>query len=206
MDKAREWLKLNQKEILQLYNDELFKESWNKYAIGNTSAWEMESLCFYHGDHELKYVDMNKYGLSNFSDLHSCEVESYWKKGGTSIPIYRLYRIAGTVLSKNDNKRTVSLLTTDGVVSVKFTRDYYAMFKKQISQVQPDGSKKVIEKSWFKRGTMLMVTGYRRDDQFVGKTYTNTATHQLYKITEVVGDEIKLQHDRNEGIEEDYED
>ena len=70
------------------------------------------------------------------------------------------------------------------------------MFKKQISQVQPDGSKKVIEKSWFKRGTMLVIQGFRRDDQFVAKNYSHTQGHQLYKITNVVGDEIQLQHER----------
>ena len=48
------------------------------------------------------------------------------------------------------------------------------MFKKQISQIQADGSKKVIEKSWFKRGNKLMITGFRRDDTFVAKTYANT--------------------------------
>ena len=71
-----------------------------------------------------------------------------------------------------------------------------------------DGTKKVIEKSWFKRGTKIMVTGFRRDDQFIGKVYSNTEGHQLYKITDVIGDSIKLQHERKTGgktIEEDYE-
>ena len=83
------------------------------------------------------------------------------------------------------------------------------MFKKQISQIQPDGTKKVVEKSWFKRGTMLMITGFRRDDMFVAKTYASTSTHQLYKITDIVGDEMKLQHERmtsSGDLVEDYED
>ena len=53
-----------------------------------------------------------------------------------------------------------------------------------------------------------MVTGYRRDDQFVGKTYASTTTHQLYKITDIVDDKFKLQHERmtSQGIlEEDYD-
>ena len=70
------------------------------------------------------------------------------------------------------------------------------MFKKQISIMGNDGHRHVIEKSWFSRGNMIMVTGFRRDDMFVGKTYKNTGGHQLYKITEVVGDQIKLQHER----------
>jgi hypothetical protein len=55
---------------------------------------------------------------------------------------------------------------------------------------------------------MLIITGYRRDDQFVGKTYANTQAHQLYKITDVIGNEIKLQHERasaNGSFEEDYD-
>ena len=197
MNIPREWLKANQEEILNKYNTELFKETWKKYAEGSLSHWEMQSLCFYHGDHELKNVDMNKYGLTDFFSLPSePQVDYFFKRGNHQIPIYKLYRIIGTVLAKNDTKCSISLLTTTGVVSVKFTRDYYAMFKKQISQIQPDGSKKVMEKGWFGRGNMLMITGFRRDDQFVGKTYKNTGSHQLYKITEVNGNEIKLQHER----------
>lgn len=196
MDPARDWLKSTQEETLKKYNTMLFQEMWSKYAEGTESHWEMESLCFYHGEHELANIDMRKYDLSNFCDLESNEVEYFFKRKNVQIPIYKLYRIIGTVIAKNDNTHTVTLLTTTGVVNVKFTREYYSMFKKQVSQVQPDGTKKVIEKSWFKRGTMLMVTGFRRDDQFVGKTYQSTPTHQLYKITNIVGDEMKLQHER----------
>ena len=204
MDVARDWIKANHDDILNEYNMMLFKEEWDKYASGSTSAWEMAALCFYHGEHELANVNCARYGIVNFNDLSKdSAVDYYFKKGGRQLPIYKLSRIAGTVLAKNDNKCIVTLLTTTGVVDVKFTRDYYAMFKKQISQVQPDGTKKVVEKGWFRRGNMLLITGYRREDTFVGKTYKNTAGHQLYKIVEVVGDEIVLQHDRYTGIEED---
>ena len=53
-----------------------------------------------------------------------------------------------------------------------------------------------------------MITGFRRDDMFVGKTYANTETHQLYKITEVNGDSIKIQHERvstDGSLEEEYD-
>jgi DNA polymerase-3 subunit alpha len=210
MDVARDWLREHQTETLEKYNQALFLETWEKYAKGTLSHWEMESLCFYHGDHELKDVNVNKYGLADFNKLQSCEVDYYFKRNGREIPIYKLYRIIGTVIAKNDTKHIVSLLTTSGVVSVKFTKDYYAMFKKQISQIQEDGTKKVVEKSWFKRGTLLMITGFRRDDMFVGKTYANTEGHQLYKITEINGDSIKLQHERfsSDGAlrEDDYDD
>ena len=208
MDKARDWLKEKQEEILNSYNDLLFKELWDKYAANTQSAWEMEALCFYHGDHELKDIDMELYDLVDFNNLESNEVEYYFKRGGKQIPIYKLYRIAGTVLSKNDTRHMISLLTTTGVVTVKMSAEQYAKYKKQVSQVNPDGTKTVIEKSWFKRGTMLMFTGYRRDDQFVTKTYSNTPTHQIYIIDEVNGSQMKLRHERylpQGGIEEDYE-
>ena len=197
MDAARDWLKANHDEVLEEYNKILFKEAWDKYAEGNTSKWEMDSMCFYHGKHELADVDMNKYGIVDFNSLPTePEVDYFFKRGGHQIPIYKTNRIMGTVLAKNDNKSSIILLTTTGVVTVKFTRDYYAMFKKQISQVQADGKKKVIEKSWFKRGNKLMITGIRRDDMFIAKTYKSTNSHQLYKIDEVIGTDIKIRHER----------
>jgi DNA polymerase-3 subunit alpha len=208
MDPARDWLKATQAETLKTYNTMLFQEMWNKYAEGTESHWEMESVCFYHSPHELKDIDVYKYDLSDFNKLESNEVDYFFQRKGVQIPIYKLYRIVGTVIAKNDNKSSVVLLTTTGVVNVKFTRDYYSMFKKQVSAVQPDGTKKVIEKSWFKRGTMLMITGFRRDDTFVAKTYAATPTHQLYKITDIVGDEMKLQHERMTSsgeLEDDYD-
>lgn len=210
MDAARDWLKANQQEMLKTYNLSLFKEMWDKYAAGTTSKWEMDSLCFYHGEHELANVNTYKYGIKDFFSLSpEPEVDYFFKKAGNKIPIYKLHRIIGTVIGKNDNKSTVTLLTTTGVTTVKFSREYYAMFKKQISQIGADGKKHVVEKSWFTRGTMIMVTGFRRDDMFVGKTYAATEGHQLYKIVEIVGNDIKLQHERFTPAgsleEEDYE-
>ena len=206
MNVAREWLKENQREVLDNYNKMLFMETWNKYASGSTSHWEMEALCFYHGDHELKNVDFRKYNIVDFNSLVPNEVDYFFNKGQKQIPIYKLNRIAGAVLSKNDNRHTITLLTTTGVVNVKFNAEYFSIFKKQISQVQPDGSKKIIEKSWFKRGTLLMITGYRTDDGFKAKTYAATIGHQLYLITNIINGDIKLQHERkisNNSFEED---
>ena len=52
-------------------------------------------------------------------------------------------------------------------------------------------------------------TDHLSDIQFVGKTYASTKTHQLYKVTDIIGDEVKLQHERftpSGAMEEDYED
>ena len=197
MDEARNWLKENQDEVLNQYNNLLFNETWNKYATGNISAWEMESLCFYYHEHELANIDKHKYGIVNFSTLsYEPEVDYFFKRAGRDIPIFKLYKIAGTIISKNNTKASVAILTTDGVVNVKFTKEYYAMYHRQISEVQADGSKKVLEKGWFSRGTKIMVTGYRREDTFVAKTYKATSTHQLYRIMNVEGRNITLEHER----------
>ena len=197
MDITRNWLRENQEKILNQYNNLLFNETWNKYAIGNISAWEMESLCFYYHKHELSNVNKYKYGIVNFFSLsYEPEVDYFFKRAGRDIPIFKLYKIAGTIISKDNTKASVVVLTTDGVVNVKFTKEYYAMYNRQISEIQPDGSKKVLEKGWFSRGTKIMVTGYRREDTFVAKTYKATPTHQLYRIVKVEGANIKLEHER----------
>ena len=198
MDGARTWIQQNHNQILEDYNTLLFQEAWKKYAGGNISAWEMEALCFYYHEHELKNVDTYKYGIVDFFDLPSePEVDYFFKRNGKEIPIYKTFKIIGTVIGKNDARSSITLLTTSGVVSVKFTRDYFAMFNKQISEKQEDGTKKVLEKGWFQRGVKVMITGFRRDDQMVAKTYSKTVTHQIYKILEIKDNgELILEHQR----------
>ena len=197
MEDAKVWMKAHQAELLEMYNAELFKEMWDKYATGNISSWEMDALCFYYNDHELKNVDMGKYGIVDFDSLpREPRVAYRYNRNGQSLPVFELTRIAGTVVSKNDMRHTISLLTTTGVVTVKFTKDYYARAGRQISEVGSDGKKHVQEKGWFVRGTKLLVTGFRREDTFVAKTYKNTSGHQLYKITDVYGDSLELIHTR----------
>ena len=203
MDSVREWLQFEQQDVLKQLNLKLFQEEWNKYAEGNISYWEMKSLCFYYHDHELKNVDNKFYGIVDFNSLSSSPtVDYFFKRNGKQIPIYKLQKIAGTVIGKNDTRHIVTLLTTTGTVNVKFTRDYYAMFNRQISEVNNEGIKKVKEKGWFTRGNKLLVTGYRRDDTFVAKKYKSTSGHQLYLITNVNGRRIELTSTRY-GMEED---
>lgn len=201
MDKMRNWMTQNQTEILNDYNAKLFEEEWKKDASGSISAWEMETCCFYYHEHELANVDTEKYGISNYFDLpEEPEVDYFFKRGGREIPIFKLHKIIGTVLCKNDTKSTISLLTTQGVVNVKFSKEYYANFKKQISRKNNDGTKTIIEKSWFRRGCKLMLTGYRTGDTFRTKAYKNTPTHQLYLIEDLSpdGKEMILRHERAE--------
>lgn len=190
MQEVSNYFKKNQKEILEQYNNYLFKEQWNKYANGNISAWEMESLGFYAHEHELINVDKNKYGIVDYKALPSEPVaERYYKKNGIEFPVFKTTRIIGTVIAKDNIKSIVSILVPNGgIVDVKFNRDYYAKYNQRLSELQEDGTKKVIEAGWFQRGALIMVNGFRRGDNFVARANKKTNSHQLYKITEVHDD------------------
>jgi len=186
MDIAREWIKDNKDELLKKLNIDVFKEDWEKYAEGNISKWEMQSVCFYYHDHELINLDNDKYGIVNFFDLsEQPEPVHFIPRGGAMIPIYKIETIAGTCIAKDKIKSTITLLTVDGVVTVKFRKEYFTVFDKRISQKQADGKKKIIENSWFERGTMLMIKGIRRGDDFIPKKYSNMKCHELYKINNI---------------------
>ena len=204
MDVVRNFINTNKENLLNTMNKIIFKEEWDKYASGSISAWEMEVLGFYYHKHELQDIDMDKYGLSYWEDLpEEPEVDYTFKRGKSIIPIYKLNRICGTVIAKDKNKSIVYLLTTDGVVNVKFRKEYFALFDKRISQKQPDGKKKIMENSWFSRGSMIIVQGIRRGDDFIPKKYAKTPTHQLYKIINLTdNNEIEITSTRVKGDEE----
>lgn len=201
MDKVRQYFADNQKEILYNLNKFIFAEDWEKYAKGSYSAWEMEVMCFYYHEHELAHINKRKYNIQNFFDLPEEPIVEKTTRYGT--PIYHLHRIFGTCIAKNKTKGSISLLTPEGVVEVKFRNEYFSLFDKQISERDSNGKKKVIEKSWFNRGNMLMITGIRRGDSFIPKKYSSTPGHQLYRIDKINGEDITLQFTRAQGESED---
>ena len=203
MDILRNWIANDKDEILYALNTKIFMEDWEKYATGTISAWEMEVLCFYYHEHELAHVNNDRYGFVDFFELPEDPViEKTFKKGDKEIHIFHLNRICGTCIAKNKTKSTVTILTTTGVVNVKFRKEYFTLFDKQISARQPDGTKKIMEKSWFNRGNMIVVTGIRSGDDFISKKYASTGGHQLYKIDEIYSNgELKLLDSRYQGEE-----
>ena len=91
-------------------------------------------------------------------------------------------------IAKNKTKSTVTLLTTPGVVNVKFRKEHFTLFDKQISERGVDGVKHVIQKSWFNRGNMIVVQGIRSGDDFIAKKYQSSGGHQLYRIEKIQED------------------
>lgn len=184
----KEWL--TAPDTLRKLNERLFMNEWNDCAAGTISKWEMDSLSFYYTEHELAHVDNDKYGIVKFIDLpEEPEVVGMMKFRNGERPKFKLNYIAGTVLDKNKNKHTVTLLTTDGVVTVKFYDGAFAHYNKQISKQRPDGTKETIEKSWFTRGNKLVLCGYRRGSQFKPHRYKDSPVgHTVMLITDIKED------------------
>lgn len=192
--------------VLEIYVNNLL----SKYCEGNTSAWEMDSLSFYHSKHELADLDADSYGISAWETIpddpvvESTEQKTNKKGEVTEFVKYRLYKIAGTVLDKNANGHSITLLTPGGVATVKFYDGAFVHYNKQVSVVDEEsGKKKVVEKSWFDRGTKLLITGIRRGDTFFPKRYFDSVyQHTVCKIESVSEDgkymELKYDRERSE--------
>ena len=198
MEPMRTYLKSHTKEMLDKLNYSYYKELEDKYAEGNISKWEMSSLSFYSHPHELDYCN------TQFADFYSKPEEpriarTFPAKDGGLIKIYELSIFGGVVIDKNKTKNTVTLLTQTGVVNVKVYKNQFAAYDKQISVVGEDGKKKVIEKSWFSRGTLLVVQGFRRGQDLVLKAYKDSIYPVISKIEKINQDgSLELQYERKE--------
>lgn len=190
MDKVRAFIKSHYDELLTAMNNRLIKDLWDKYCSGSISKWEMDSVSYYSHDHELKNVDEYMYGFVDFFDLpENPDIDKIITIKGKQVPLFKLSRIIGTVLDKDKMKKTVTLLTKTGVVTVKIYGAVYTHYDRQISEKNPvTGKKKVIEKSWFTRGNKIIVTGIRREDGFLAKKYSRTPYHLVELIDKVNSD------------------
>ena len=201
MDDIRDYIKANHDQKLAELNSILLKEIWDKYCKGNISKWEMDSISFYYHAHELDVVDDSLYGFTDFYSLpEEPQIEKIINIKGSNVPLYRISRIAGTVLDKNKNKSTVTLLTKTGVVQVKVWQNQFSKYDRQISEKLPSGKKKVVEKSWFARGNKIAVVGIRRGDTFVPKRYASTPYEGLFNLITSIEDtgELRFRFDREE--------
>ena len=199
MDIIRPYIKKNNEQLLTAVNNKLVADVWNKYCLGTISKWEMDSVSFYSHEHELAAADLGEYLITDYFDLsENPEVERVIPIKGKQVPIFKLYRIAGTVLDRDKAKKSVTLLTTSGVVTVKIYGGVFEQYDKQISERGPDGKKHVIEKSMFTRGNKIIVTGIRQDDNFIAKTYSRTPWHKVEQIIGIDGTRLIIKANRAE--------
>ena len=180
-----DWAKTE--EAVETYNKMIIDEDLkSKYT--SVAQWEIESLNYYYGDHIMSNCSLENHGVEDFFDLSEIPrvKEKRKSKKGFEYNVYNSYRIAGTVVHKDKGKHIVYLLTPTGVVPVKYRDGAFSHYDKQISEVQSDGKKKVLSKSWFGRHTHLMIEGYRRDDQFIPYVdKTTEGKHTTMRIIEI---------------------
>lgn len=177
-----EWL--NSDDMIGMYNTALRNETYKHYVKCPESHWSFDTLNFYD-KHELSVVNDSDYGIVNFfNQPEDPEAYDYYFRYGKNrqqipMPKYVINRISGTVLGKNKDKHILVLLTEFGVVKVKFNKGQFIHYSQRAT-----GSK-----SWFERGTLLLIAGFRDGDIWRAKTYNDSIyKHTVNKIIEITND------------------
>jgi DNA polymerase-3 subunit alpha len=185
MEGFKEWI--IKENTLKQYNEYLYNKTWNKYAEGTISKWEMDSLCFYYTQHELKNSNLSEYNIVNFFELPENPkiVDTYTRKG-IQHPKFEITRIIGTILEKNKYKHNVTLLTINGVVNIKMYDGAFNNYDRQVSKINEDGSKTIVEKSWLSRGNIVLFAGYRVGNVFRPYRYTDTIYPHTVTLVESI--------------------
>lgn len=186
MMELKEYINKNQEKLIDKLHAAEIDEVWQQYCGGTLSTWEMDTLGFYYHDHDLLNTYHPEFKFGDFYEMSEIPIPSeYHEYKGRKVPVFELQTIYGTVLDKNSYKHTVILLTPTGVVNVKCVAEQYSKYDKQLSQPNPEtGKKEVIERSWFKRGTNLIVNGWRNADQFMARGRQAEGKYPIYKILE----------------------
>lgn len=186
MMELKEYINKNQEKLIDKLHAVEIDEVWQQYCSGTLSTWEMDTLGFYYHDHDLLNTYHPEFRFGDFYQMSEIPIPSeYNEYKGRKVPVFELQTIYGTVLDKNSYKHTVVLLTPTGVVNVKCVAEQYSKYDKQLSQPNPEtGKKEVIERSWFKRGTNLIVNGWRNADQFMARGRQAEGKYPFYKILE----------------------
>ena len=179
------------KAYQQLLQENFIRETKAKYCEGNIAHWEFDTACCYFNEHELQYVNEGLYNVRDFNKLPEISIDK------------KLCTVLGTVVSSNNTRHTVSLLTKYGIVDVKFYSSSYTNFNQRISVVDPVTKKKtVLDESWFKRGSILIVAGNRNENLFTAKNdYSSGVNRGLGKVEKINKDgtlEIRYSRKRRE--------
>lgn len=187
-DQLKEWLQ--SPEVIKEYNKKSIIAAYQTLDCVDVDRWAMQSTSYYHNNgHELKNLDFQRYGISEFSSLPEEPVFVEKNYGKRSWRQYEISAIAGTLIAKDDIKHIITLLTTAyEVVNCKLTREAYAHYKRVIST--GSGKDKIVyDDAWIQRGSLLIVCGYRNGDDFRCKKYKNSVyDHQMILIKKVYED------------------
>lgn len=183
---------INKIEFLKTYNEQAIKARMReKLPNMNVNHWSFEALSYYSNEHELACIDADRYNVTTFDKLPTEPVFVTKKYGKREWRQYQLSRIMGTVISRNDAHHSITVLdSNNNVVQVKLDSHAFPFYKMVISEQHADGTKTVMDTSWFTRGQGLVLTGYRSEDTFRVKSYKNSIfPHKLQKILTINEDD-----------------
>lgn len=202
---------INKKEFDKIYNKEMVplkneiskpnygeliartkrRKIWVEECLGTISRWEMLTLNNYFSGHEIDSMPIKEYfTYSIYNSLpEEPEVTPRKLRSGTIIQDPVLTSVAGTVIDKNKAKSIISLLTEDGVITVRIPKGKFKYYDEKLTV---NG---VTEKSWFDRGSVLVIKGFRRNSEFVNRKKFNDKT-SIYKITSYTKTNLQIRDSR----------
>lgn len=196
---------MNNESIIKEFNKKNWQNEYlNLVKTENQEMWYFDTVSYFPEKHVLWGIDKNFYNIQDYKDLPQEPqfIEKSDKSGKRTWRIYDLSKIAGCVLSRQDDKHYLNVLTTDGkVVIVRFNAGQYAYYKRDIAETDEYEA----DKSWLSRGSILIISGYRRgEDEFVAKKYRNSIyRHSVIKVTNINPDRsLDLQFDRIDKLDE----
>ena len=182
--KLTDWL--SSEDSVNAYNLFLKRQNWLKHCLGSKEKWEFEALSCYINKHEIDNIPLHNYFVvDNYEELSSepIVVEKRITRNGNEICTYKTNVIAGTVIDKNKGKGSITLSTPNGVVDVKIGKERFIEYDRVLD----------IDKSWFDKGTSLVIIGYRRDNTFIPKTYkTSIYKHNIMRVNNYDSKNVNL--------------
>lgn len=141
---------------------------WRDNCLGTDEQWYFESLYYYPTEHFLSKSDLNK--IVTYRGFNDCDENPkpirIVKTKKYKYPIYPSETIVGTVIDKISAKKAIVLLTTNGVAHIKLGEKLFSKYGKTTSVTNIKGQPPVVDKSWFDRGTNLVIRGTRKMNDF----------------------------------------
>lgn len=178
----KDWLRT--KEALDIEVRVRRNKFWRENCSQTVENWFFETLNYYPYEHFLTKTNLGAlFDFKSFNELPAVpQVKTL--VGKKKYKIYETYEIAGSVVAKNNVKKTIDLLTPDGLAICKLGDDLFAKYNKIIK------NDNIKESSWFERGTNLILLGTRIGNEFRVKRVKD-ATSVLKIVSQ--GYKIKLQ-------------
>ena len=197
ISRLKEWV--NTPEVISEFSKVKMREFWSANCMGSIESWEMETVLFYSDKHELDYMPINKnFEIVKFNELSPEPIITGYKTyRSRPIPQFKIDTIAGTVVEKNKDKRLVHVLTQDGVVTIRYSKGQFNYYDKKVVRVNGK-EKEVLDESWFKRGTKLVLVGFRRGEEFVLRKTGTMYNHTTIKINDFNEEQLYLQVEKVE--------